>query len=176
MKTSSDDGEGDEDGGSCASSWLLPFFVNIFLSCASFSIVMPTLPSYMLDMKAPLAFLPWVVSSYSLGEMLGSLLIGMFYEHATKNFKTVGSGPRVSMMLCIGMGVVGSFMYSLAGWVENGNAAKYCLLGARLVQGLWTGGQQAVEQGETGAKLPELKQKWRTCMISLNLCAHGELL
>ena len=83
--------------------WLLPFFVNIFLACASFSIVMPSLAPYILDIGAPLAFLPWVVSSYSVGEMFGSVAIGHYYEHATKTYKTLGRGPKLSMMICIQM-------------------------------------------------------------------------
>ena len=129
-------------------TWLIPFFINIFLACASFSIVMPTLTAYILHINAPLAFLPWVVSSYSAGEMFGSVVIGHYYEYATKTYDRLGSGPKLSMMLCLSLGVIGSALYASSGWIEDDTAAKYCLLVARLIQGIWTGGQQAVEQGE----------------------------
>ena len=108
---------------------------------------MSSLTPYILDIGAPLAFLPWVVSSYPVGQMFGSIVIGYFYEYATKTYETIGRGPRLSMMLCISLGVIGSAMYAMAGWVEDEDVAKYCLLLARLIQGLWTGGQQTVEQG-----------------------------
>jgi len=128
--------------------WLLPFFINIFLACASFSIVMPSLTSYILHINAPLDFLPWVVSTYSAGEMFGSVLIGHYYEYATKTYRTMGFGPKSSLMICMSLGVVGSALYVSAGWIQDKTIAKYCLLGARFIQGMWTGGQQSVEQGK----------------------------
>jgi hypothetical protein len=129
-------------------SFLLPFFVNIFLACASFSIAMPSLSPYILEMGVPLAFLPWVVSIYSLGEMLGSVAIGYLYEYATSSGYKAGRGPRFTLMLCMILGIIGSFLYVVAGWVENKNVAKSCLGAATLLQGIWTGGQQTVEQGK----------------------------
>ena len=76
-------------------TWLIPFFINIFLACASFSIVMPTLTAYILHINAPLAFLPWVVSSYSAGEMFGSVVIGHYYEYATKTYDRLGEWTQV---------------------------------------------------------------------------------
>lgn len=129
-------------------TWLIPFFINIFMACASFSIVMPSLAPYILEIGAPLSFLPWVVSFYSVGEMIGSIFIGYFYEFATKEFRTPGRGPRLSIILSIFLGIWGSMMYAVAGWIEDEISARYCLLFGRLIQGVWTGGQQAVEQGE----------------------------
>ena len=128
--------------------WLFPFFINIFLACASFSIVMPSLTSYILHINAPLDFLPWVVSTYSAGEMFGSVAIGHYYEYATKTYRTIGLGPKSSLMICMSLGMVGSALYVSAGWIQDKTIAKYCLLGARFIQGMWTGGQQSVEQGK----------------------------
>jgi len=128
--------------------WLLPFLINIFLACASFSIVMPSLTSYILHINAPLDFLPWVVSTYSAGEMFGSVAIGHYYEYATKTYDKIGLGPKSSLMICMSLGVVGSALYVSAGWIQDTTIAKYCLLGARFIQGMWTGGQQSVEQGK----------------------------
>ena len=147
-------------------SWMLPFFVNIFLACASFSMVRPSLAPYILDIGAPLAFLPYVVSSYSVGEMLGSVALGHFYEYATKTYETVGRGPKLSMMICLSLGVIGSAMYAAAGWVGEEDAAKYCLLLARLIQGIWTGGQQAVEQAYLSAAVHPSKRTEYTATLS----------
>lgn len=159
--TESSDGSGGEEHTAVQSSsraddqanynrrhtWMLPFLFNIFLACASFSIVMPTLAPYVLDVGAPLSFLPWVVSSYSVGEMVGSVALGAFYEHAVKNCRVAGRGPRLSLAVSISLGIAGSAGYAAAGWVGGGWAARACLVAARFVQGLWTGGQQAIEQG-----------------------------
>ena len=132
-------------------SWLIPFFANIFLACASFSIIRPSLAPYLLQIGAPISYLPWVVSSYSVGEMLGSATIGLFYEYAVRTFKVEGRGPRYSLLMCALFGIVGSALYASAGWIKNADVARQCILVGRFLQGIWTGGQQAVEQGETTA-------------------------
>jgi hypothetical protein len=128
-------------------TWLIPFFVNIFLACASFSIIRPSLAPYLLQIGAPLSFLPWVVSLYSVGEMMGSASIGIFYEYATRTYKVEGRGPRVSLLMCAVFGIVGSMLYAAAGWIDDAYVARQCILWGRFLQGIWTGGQQAVEQG-----------------------------
>ena len=128
-------------------SWLIPFFVNIFLGCVSFSIVQPSLVGYLNQIGAPLSYLPWVVSSYSIGEMLGSIAIGSFYEYAVKSFKVLGRGPRYSLLICALFGIVGSAFYAFAGWIEETDIARYFILIGRILQGISTGGRQAVEQG-----------------------------
>ena len=80
--------------------------------------------------------------------MIGSVLIGTFYEYSTKTFQTVGRGPRWSLNLCMLIGIWGSAMYTVAGWIEDEVVARCFVLLARFVQGIWTGGQQAVEQGK----------------------------
>ena len=128
--------------------WLIPFFVNIFLACASFSIVMPSLSPYLLEVGASMSCLPWAVASYSVGEMIGSVAIGTFYEYATQRF-AVGRGPRWSLIMCTLFGIVGSALYAAAGWVGSENLAENFIVAGRFFQGVWTGGQQAVEQGES---------------------------
>ena len=73
----------------------------------------------------------------------------MFYEYAVRTFKVEGRGPRYSLLLCALFGIVGSALYASAGWIENADVARQCILVGRFLQGIWTGGQQAVEQGET---------------------------
>eukprot|EP00573_Skeletonema_grethae_P011799 CAMPEP_0201700996 /NCGR_PEP_ID=MMETSP0578-20130828/30856_1 /ASSEMBLY_ACC=CAM_ASM_000663 /TAXON_ID=267565 /ORGANISM="Skeletonema grethea, Strain CCMP 1804" /LENGTH=534 /DNA_ID=CAMNT_0048188201 /DNA_START=42 /DNA_END=1646 /DNA_ORIENTATION=- len=146
-------------------SWLLPFFVNIFLACASFSIVMPSLSPYLLEVGASMSYLPRAVASYSIGEMVGSIAIGSFYEYATQTF-ALGRGPRVSIIMCICFGIVGSVLYASASWVESSYTAQYFIVAGRFLQGLWTGGQQAIEQAYISAAIEPSKKTEFTATLS----------
>jgi len=146
-------------------SWLLPFFVNIFLACASFSIVMPSLSPYLLEVGASMHYLPWAVASYSVGEMIGSVAIGSFYEFATLKF-ALGRGPKWSMIISISFGVVGSALYACAGWVESSYLAEVFIVGGRFLQGVWTGGQQAIEQAYVSAAIEPSKRVEFTATLS----------
>ena len=146
-------------------SWLFPFFVNIFLACASFSIVTPSLSPYLLEVGASMSYLPWAVASYSIGEMIGSIAIGSFYEYATQTF-ALGRGPRQSMIISICFGIVGSALYAAAGWVENSHTAQVFIVTGRLLQGIWTGGQQAVEQSYLSAAIEPSKRVEYTATLS----------
>lgn len=165
--SSSDDDESQRSGEIVEKrhSWLLPFFVNIFFACASFSIVMPSLSPYLLEVGAPMSCLPWAVASYSVGEMIGSVAIGSFYEFATKTY-ALGRGPRLSMIMCICFGIVGSLLYAFAGWVENDFVAKNFIVAGRFFQGVWTGGQQAVEQAYLSAAVEPSKKVEFTATLS----------
>jgi len=146
-------------------AWLLPFFINIFLACASFSIVMPSLSPYLLEVGASMSYLPWVVASYSIGEMIGSLAIGNFYEFATHAF-SLGRGPRYSMIMCICFGIVGSTLYASAAWVDSSYTAQYFIVAGRFLQGVWTGGQQAIEQAYISAAIEPSKRVEFTATLS----------
>lgn len=166
VASTDDESQDSDDKTNGMNSWLLLFFVNIFLACASFSIVMPSLAPYLLDIGAPLAFLPYVVASYSVGEMVGSVVIGHIYEYTSTKFETVGLGPKLTLMLCMILGVIGSALYAVAGWIENEDAAKWSLLCARVIQGLWTGGQQTVEQAYLSAAVHPSKRTEYTATLS----------
>lgn len=64
------------------------------------------------------------------------------------------------------LGIIGSFLYVVAGWVENKNVAKSCLGAARLLQGIWTGGQQTVEQAYLSAAVNPSKRTEYTATLS----------
>ena len=146
-------------------TWMLPFFVNIFLACASFSIVMPSLSPYLLEVGASMSYLPRAVASYSIGEMIGSVAIGSFYEYTTRAF-ALGRGPRISMIMSICFGIVGSALYATAGWVGNRYIAQYFIVAGRFLQGAWTGGQQAIEQAYISAAVEPSKKVEFTATLS----------
>uniref|UniRef100_A0A7S4RE02 Major facilitator superfamily (MFS) profile domain-containing protein n=2 Tax=Ditylum brightwellii TaxID=49249 RepID=A0A7S4RE02_9STRA len=142
-------------------SWLLPFYFNVFFACASFSIVMPSLSPYLHRMKAPLSFLSYVVSAYAVGEMIGSLLFGYYYEWSVKNLP-LGVGPKSSMLGCIIVGMVGSLGYV---WADELSSPQM-VLWARFIQGLWTGGQQTIEQSYLSAAVSSEERTEYTATLS----------
>ena len=56
--------------------WQWVFYINVFMACISFSIVMPSLFLYLQEMGASASFYALVVASYSVGEAVGSLSLG----------------------------------------------------------------------------------------------------
>jgi ceroid-lipofuscinosis MFS transporter 7 len=122
-------------------AYLNLFFFNVFFACVSFSIIMPSLSPYLerCGSTSP-QYLAQVVAIYSIGEMVGSLLFGYIYNVCTRRSRTFG--PKFVMLLSVGTGVFGSFLYIAADIFTNPALALY----GRFLQGLWTGGQQSVEQ------------------------------
>ena len=129
-------------------SWFIPFCVNIFLSCASFSIIQPSLAPYLLQTGIPESFLPWVLFSYSIGGMIGAPAVGLLYQYASQMFEMEGRGAKICLLVCPLFGLIGSALYAIAGWMEDVNVARWFILFGRFLQGTWKGGQQTVEQGE----------------------------
>lgn len=116
-------------------SWKFVFLVNVFLACVSFSIVLPSLWPYLQRFDADENFLAAVLAIYSIGEFLGAIAWGYIYNASSMKF---------SLYTCIGTGLAGSILYSLGGYFIPGG--KWLVFVGRFIQGLWTGGQQAIEQ------------------------------
>ena len=126
---------------------------------------MPSLSPYILEVGISMSYLPWAVASYSVGEMIGSVTIGSFYEFATHAFAP-GVGPRCSIILCICFGLVGSALYSAAGWIQSSYMAQCFIIAGRFLQGVWTGGQQAIEQAYISAAIEASKRVEFTATLS----------
>lgn len=116
-------------------SWKAMFYINVFLACVSFSIVLPSLWPYLQRFDADENFLALVLAIYSVGEFLGSILWGYVYNASSMKF---------SLYTCIAAGFIGSIMYSMGGYFLPWG--KWLVFAGRFIQGLWTGGQQAIEQ------------------------------
>jgi MFS family permease len=116
-------------------SWKAIFYLNVFLACASFSIVLPSLWPYLQRFDADETFLASVLAIYSIGEFLGSIAWGYIYNASSMKF---------SLYTCIFSGFLGSILYSLGGYFVPWG--KWLVFAGRFIQGLWTGGQQAIEQ------------------------------
>lgn len=94
-------------------------------------------------MRLPLLspqFLAWVVCVYSIGEMVGSLLFGSLYNVAVRWDRT--RGPKYVLCVVVLTGIAGSFLYLAADVFQM----PHLVMWGRGLQGLWTGGQQSVEQ------------------------------
>lgn len=116
-------------------SWKIIFYLNVFLACVSFSIVLPSLWPYLQRFEADENFLAAVLAIYSIGEFLGSIIWGYIYNASSMKF---------SLYTCIAAGFIGSLFYSIGGYFIHGG--QWLVFIGRFIQGLWTGGQQAIEQ------------------------------
>ena len=133
------------DGGAPLSpgciSWEAIFYVNVFFACISFSIVMPSLYLYVTAMDASPTLYALIVATYSVGEGVGSLLLGALSNHI---------GTKRTMQLCATSSFVGSVSYALADVIYHhlgaASVAPYVVLFGRAMQGMGSGGQQATEQ------------------------------
>lgn len=115
--------------------WRLVFYFNVFMACVSFSIILPSLWPYLEMFDADENFLAFVLFIYSFGEFIGAIAWGYIYNASSMKF---------SLYSCILTGLIGSLLYSIGGYFPG--YGKWLVALGRLLQGLWTGGQQTVEQ------------------------------
>lgn len=126
-------------------AWVPLFKYQVFFSCVSFSIIVPSIAPYLARLGAPEYVLGVAVAVYSLGEMIGSVVFGKWMSEAS------GASKR-ALLTSISIGAVGSILYVVADAVNN----PWLVVVARLVSGMWTGGKMVVEQTYIGeATAPE---------------------
>lgn len=86
------------------SSFLVVYTMIFFNGCC-FTAVVPSVPFYLQVLQAPASFLGWVVSFYSLGQIIGSPLAGFLTNHLKgKTLLTVSST----------LGLISSVVYATA--------------------------------------------------------------
>ena len=129
-------------------AWLVPFLVNIFLANTASSVILPILAPYLQQVGVSESYLPLVIFIYHLGNVIGSLTTGLFYDYATQICKVEGRRAKICLLICQMFGIVGSVLYTSAEWIGDAEVAKWLVLFGRLLQGIWRGGQQAIELGE----------------------------
>lgn len=129
--------------------WQWVLYVNVFMACISFSIVMPSLYLYLADMGSSASFYALVVASYSVGEAVGSLALGALSNIA---------GTKSTLQLCALVSLCGSVSYGVADTIarqwDDGLVGPLVVLAARFLQGVGSGGQQAVEQSYLSIAAP----------------------
>ena len=135
--------------------WKRVFNINVFIACVSFSIVLPSLWPYLLIITNPVTdeevnyammFLAYIFAVYSVGEFIGTLLGGALYRCCS---------AKCALLTSIFIGFLGSILYSggiyfpsklLYLSTQLAFGGEWVILIGRFLQGLWTGGQQAIEQ------------------------------
>lgn len=135
----------------------LALYLNVFLSCVSFAIVLPSLWPYLHSLGASQSFLAYVVAVYSVGEALGAVAFGTL----TARFST-----RATLAAATLAGIAGSALYALAEVLPRAPGA---VLLARLLQGCWSGGSQAVQQAYLADVLP--RRRLTAVTVTLNAYA-----
>lgn len=139
--------------GSDKERWVPLFKAQVFFSCVSFSIIVPSIANYLARMGAPPFVLGVAVASYSLGEMVGSAVFGRQMTRVMRTDPDVG--PRSILLRTICFGVVGSTLYVVADVLGQGTdaqraAAPWVVVLGRFLGGIWTGGKMVVEQTYVG--------------------------
>lgn len=120
-------------------AWVPLFKYQVFFSCVSFSIIVPSIAPYLNRLGAPEYILGVAVAVYSLGEMIGSTVFGKWMSEASHASKR-------ALLASIIVGAVGSILYVVADAAGN----PWLVVVARLVSGVWTGGKMVVEQTYIG--------------------------
>ena len=95
---------------------------------------MPALAPYLVSLlRAGDFYLAVAVAAFSVGENIGQLLFGAWFEAAVHRT----AGPRMIVLSCQVIGLVGSALYVLAAAYNS----PHMVLWGRLLQGVWMGGQ-----------------------------------
>lgn len=139
--------------------WLAVMYAAVFLSCVSLAVVMPSLWPYLSSLSAARPFLAWVVAAYSVGEALGAVAFGSMAAAST----------RRAMVAATLLGAAGSAFYVAAPAAGDG-AGPAAVLAGRLLQGMWTGGAQAVQQGHLAKVLPAAELTRTTVVLNAWAC------
>ena len=144
--------------------WEWIFFANVFMACVSFSIVLPSLWLYLSALDGSQEFYAWVVAAFSIGEAIGSIALGALSNWA---------GTKPTLRLCCVLAISGAAMYSLASFAfehVSAPAAPYIVFVGRLLQGIGSGGQQAVEQSYLSIAAPPSQRTELTSKLSTFAC------
>jgi ceroid-lipofuscinosis MFS transporter 7 len=129
---------------------------------------MPSLWHYLESLRSDRDFYAWVVAIYSVGQAIGSVAIGTLSNRI---------GTKNSLLLCFSLSLCASCAYALAGpifvmWTDRthdpacANAASWAVLFSRLLQGVGSGGAQAVEQAYISIATPPSRRTELTGRLS----------
>lgn len=138
------------------------------MACLSFSFVMPSLWHYLESLRSDKDFYAWVIAIYSVGQGIGSVAIGTVSNRI---------GTKRALFLCFSLSLCASCAYALAGpifvlWTDRAqglagaNAAPWAVLVSRLLQGVGSGGAQAVEQAYISIATPPRRRTELTGRLS----------
>ncbi|KAM9989630.1 hypothetical protein ACTFIY_005679 [Dictyostelium cf. discoideum] len=109
-------------------------FLVLFLSESARGLVLPTTPSYVETVGGDSSFLGIVVSSFSVGRFISTILLG--YLSSKLKYRKVFIGS-------VGICIVGSLFYCFA-YLDNGATGRIILIISRLLLGFGAGTLSAV--------------------------------
>lgn len=111
------------------------FWFNILSCSISFTLIIPSLWSYLRELECTELYLAYSISIYAFGELCGSCLASMIYSKYNTKFL---------LIISIFIGLIGGFIYGSAGLLTF-SYAPYSILIGRILQGTWTGMEQYSE-------------------------------
>ena len=117
--------------------WVPLFKVQVFFSCVSFSIIVPSIALYLERIGAAQWVLGVAVAVYSLGEMVGSAVFGRAMTRALR--EDPAAGPRTALLQTMFFGVAGSALYVAADGLGRSEATR-SIAPAVVVAGRFLGG------------------------------------
>ncbi|KAM9143320.1 major facilitator superfamily domain-containing protein 8 isoform 2-T3 [Pangshura tecta] len=117
-------------------------YLTMFLSSVGFSIVIMSVWPYLqkIDLTADASFLGWIISSYSLGQMIASPLFGLWSNYRPR---------REPLVVSIAISVAANCLYAYVHLPTSHN--KYYMLVARALVGFGAGNVAVVRSYIAGA-------------------------
>ncbi|OMJ88724.1 hypothetical protein SteCoe_9266 [Stentor coeruleus] len=111
------------------------FYFNVFCSCASYALILPSLWSYLIEGTYHDSLVAQVLTAFSIGEVIGALGFGFLRDRIS---------TRSALLSTLFCGLIGTSLTIYASMI--GESYKIPLIIGRMLQGVWNGGEQAVEQ------------------------------
>lgn len=116
--------------------FILLFYFNVFSSCVSYALVLPVIWLYLESSESQEHLVVYILSSFSFGEVLGAMIFGFLSD----KFST-----KSTLLTTLFIGLFGIILSLIATfWHPSFKIPIICA--ARFFQGMWNGGEQAVEQ------------------------------
>jgi MFS family permease len=121
--------------------FLFLFYFNVFCSCASYALVLPAIWMFLEDSGDQDNIVAYILAAFSVGEVLGAIVFGCLRDV----FST-----KKTLLITLFLGLLGSVFGILSLfntlYMSDPHFKMLAILISRLLQGIWNGGEQAVEQ------------------------------
>ena len=114
--------------------FLILFYFNVFCSCAAYALVLPAIWLLLEDREKDDKIVAYVLVSFSVGEVIGAIIFGCLRD----TFST-----KTTLLITLCLGLIGSILGIVSG--SDSEMKIAVLMISRVLQGVWNGGEQAVE-------------------------------
>ena len=132
-------------------TFLKVFYSNVFFACLSFSLFTPWVHEYLDHISASSATAFTILMANNVGEILGALIFGLISSRLA---------TKTALLSSIAIGFVGCVLFLICNLASSNSIPTVWLLLCRLLQGVWTGGEQTIEMAyvsEVVADVDKLK-------------------